>query len=131
MKRFLKLILCLIITLFSFGNTNLFGQKIIEYKGDTLIVITPKNVATMNSIIIEREYLIEEVDILSTLVSVKDSIIMDQSDIIKISQESLLETKKRHNLVIQEQAVTWKKEVWKWSGISAGIGILVGILISR
>ena len=127
----MKLILCLIITLFSFGNTNLFGQKIIEYKGDTLIVITPKNVATMNSIIIEREYLIEEVDILSTLVSVKDSIIMDQSDIIKISQESLLETKKRHNLVIQEQAVTWKKEVWKWSGISAGIGILVGILISR
>ena len=131
MKRSLKLILCLIIALFSFGNTNLFGQKIVEYKGDTLIVVTPKNVATINSIIVEREYLIEEIDILSTLVSVKDSIIMDQSDIIKISQESLLETKKHNDLVIQEQAVTWKKEVWKWSGISAGIGILIGILISR
>ena len=127
----MKLILCLIIALFSFGNTNLFGQKIVEYKGDTLIVVTPKNVATINSIIVEREYLIEEIDILSTLVSVKDSIIMDQSDIIKISQESLLETKKHNDLVIQEQAVTWKKEVWKWSGISAGIGILIGILISR
>lgn len=125
------MILCLIIALFSFGNTNLFGQKIVEYKGDTLIVVTPKNVATINSIIVEREYLIEEIDILSTLVSVKDSIIMDQSDIIKISQESLLETKKHNDLVIQEQAVTWKKEVWKWSGISAGIGILIGILISR
>ena len=131
MKRFLKLILCLTIVLFSCGNTNLFGQKIIEYKGDTLIVITPKNIATINSIIVEREYLIDEVDILSNMVSIKDSIITDQSNIIRVNQESLIAAKKQHNLVIQEQAVTWKKEVWKWSGISAGIGVLVGILISR
>lgn len=125
------MILCLTIVLFSCGNTNLFGQKIIEYKGDTLIVITPKNIATINSIIVEREYLIDEVDILSNMVSIKDSIITDQSNIIRVNQESLIAAKKQHNLVIQEQAVTWKKEVWKWSGISAGIGVLVGILISR
>ena len=117
--------------IFSYGNTDAFGQRLIEYKGDTLIVITPKTVATLNAIIVDREYLEEEVTILSEMVNIKDSIITEQDEIIRIGQESLLETRNHHNLVIQEQAVTWKKQVWKWSGISAGVGILLGFLISK
>lgn len=117
--------------IFSCGIINSYGQRIIEYRGDTLIVVTPKTIATMNAIIVDREYLEEEVIVLSEMVTVKDSIILDQTKIIEVKEKSLLETKKYHDLQIHENAVTWKKQVWKWSGISAGVGVLLGFLISR
>ena len=131
MKRGIKLILCLIILLFFKGDSNLYGQRIIEYKGDTLIVITPQNVATMNSIIVERNYLEKEVFILNDLNVLKDSTIKEQQKIILITEESLLQTKKKNELVIQEQAYTWKKRVWTWSGVSAAAGLILGILLAK
>ncbi len=130
MKRGLKLILCLIILLFIKGN-NLFGQRIIEYKGDTLIVITPQNVITMNSIIVERDYLEKEVFILNDLNNIKDSTIQKQKQIISITEESLSQTKTRNELIIQEQAYKWKKEVWTWSGVSAAVGLVLGVLLAK
>ena len=131
MKRKLKLILCLMVLLFFKGNNFIFGQRIIEYKGDTLIVITPQNVATMNSIIVERDYLEKEVFILNDLNILKDSTIKEQKQIISFTEESLLQTKAKNELVIQEQAYTWKKRVWTWSGVSATVGLILGILLAK
>ena len=131
MKRKLKLILCLIVLLFFKGNNFIFGQRIIEYKGDTLIVITPQNVATMNSIIVERDYLEKEVFILNDLNILKDSTIKEQKQIISFTEESLLHTKAKNELVVQEQAYTWKKRVWTWSGVSATVGLILGILLAK
>lgn len=131
MKRRLKLILCLMVLLFFKGNNFIFGQRIIEYKGDTLIVITPQNVATMNSIIVERDYLEKEVFILNDLNILKDSTIKEQKQIISFTEESLLQTKAKNELVVQEQAYTWKKRVWTWSGVSATVGLILGILLAK
>lgn len=119
------------VLLFFKGNNFIFGQRIIEYKGDTLIVITPQNVATMNSIIVERDYLEKEVFILNDLNILKDSTIKEQKQIISFTEESLLQTKAKNELVVQEQAYTWKKRVWTWSGVSATVGLILGILLAK
>lgn len=131
MKRRLVLILSLVIFLFIIDSNPIFGQKIIEYKGDTLIVITPQNVKTMNSIIVERNYLEKEVSILNEINLLKDSTILEQEKIIQTNQESLLQIKDKNNLIIQEQAYSWKKKAWKWSGVSAVAGIILGIILTR
>lgn len=130
MRIILRLILITILLFFNY-NSSVLGQKIIEYKGDTLIVITPQNVATMNSIIVERNYLKKEVSILNDLNSLKDSTIQKQEQVILITEESLLQTRIKNELVIQEQVYEWKKKVHTWSGISVSIGLILGILITR
>ena len=131
MRNWIKLILCLILLLFFREDNNLYGQRIIEYKGDTLIAITPQNVTTINSIIVERNYLEKEVLILNDLNNLKDSTIWKQNQIITTAEESILQLKKRNELVIQEQAYTQKRKIGTWSGISAGIGFLLGILLIK
>lgn len=130
MRIILRLILITILLFFNY-NSSVLGQKIIEYKGDTLIVITPQNVVTMNSIIVEKNYLEKEVSILNDLNSLKDSTIQKQKQVILITEESLLQTRIKNELVIQEQVYEWKKKVYTWSGISVSIGLILGILITR
>ena len=136
MKRIMKIILCLLILLFLKGDScAIYGQKIIEDNGDTLILITPANVQTMNSIIIERQYLIEEILLMSELNEVKDSLIKDQGEIIKIGQNILKEEKDKHSLEIQEQAISlkasYKRDLEKWVSISGIIGLILGILLGK
>lgn len=130
MRNRIKLILCLIILLF-FKGTSLFGQKIIEYKGDTMIVISPHNVMTMNSIIVERNYLEKEVLLLDSLNTLKDSTILEQKQIIKMNEESLLKTNEKNNLIIQELAYNWKRKAWTQSGFFAIGGIILGVLLAK
>ena len=130
MRSRIKLILCLIILLF-FKGTSLFGQKIIEYRGDTLVVISPHNVTTMNSIIVERNYLEKEVLLLDSLNTLKDSTILEQKQIIKMNEESLLKTNEKNNLIIQELAYNWKKKAWTQSSFFAIGGIILGVLLAK
>lgn len=131
MKRVLMYIICLILLLLLRGDSNLYCQNIIEYKGDTLITITPQNLATINSIIVEREYLEEELYILSELNDLKDSTISEQESIIKFGQNQLLRTEERHALEIQTEAYSWRRKVYTWSGISAALGLILGILVAK
>ena len=130
MRNRINLILCLIILLF-FKGTSLFGQKIIEYKEDTMIVISPHNVMTMNSIIVERNYLEKEVLLLDSLNTLKDSTILEQKQIIKMNEESLLKTNEKNNLIIQELAYNWKRKAWTQSGFFAIGGIIIGVLLAK
>ena len=131
MRRVLKYIICLILLLLLRGDSNLYCQNIIEYKGDTLITITPQNLATINSIIVERDYLEEELYVLSELNDLKDSTILEQESIIKFGQDQLRVAEEKHSLEIQKEAYTWRRRVYTWSGISAGIGLVLGILVAK
>ncbi len=130
----MKIILCLVSLLLLKGDLS-YGQKIIEYKGDTVVLITQENVQTMNSIIVEREYLIEEVSILTELCNVKDSVISDQDEVIKVGQSIIVEQREKHNLEIQKQAtdlkLSKKKAIKTWSSITAVIGLILGFLLGH
>lgn len=137
MKIALKIIICFVILLLF--NTRTQAQSIVEIDGDTLVLITRENVNTINSIITEREYLIEEVSVLSELNDIKDSIICDQDSIISIGQKILIQETERFDLEIQTQAIEIKREAEKkmkhrvrqWSGISALIGVILGFIIAN
>jgi hypothetical protein len=109
----------------------LYSQRILEYNGDTLIAITPKNLATINSIITERKYLEKEVEILSKTVELQKATIIDQREIIKTEAESKSILEEKHSLKIKEQAYKWRKKTIRWSCISASIGLVMGIIITN
>lgn len=111
-------------------QSNIFGQKIIECGKDTFITISPQNLATINSIIVERDYLQEELEIMISLNNLKDLTIADQKEIIKSKEESINQSKKYNSLVLQDKEFLWKKRTITWAGISATFGLILGILIA-
>ena len=121
-----------LITLLMFlcPQSNIFGQKIIECGKDTFITISPQNLATINSIIVERDYLQEELEIMISLNNLKDLTIADQKEIIKSKEESINQSKKYNSLVLQDKEFLWKKRTITWAGISATFGLILGILIA-
>lgn len=125
MRRIVGFLLVLIL---SFPS---YSQRILEYNGDTLIAITPKNLATINAMITERNYLEKEVKILSKTVELQKATIIDQKEIIKTEGESKSILEEKHSLKIKEQAYTWRKKTIRWSCISAGIGLVIGIIITN
>lgn len=126
-------ILCLLILLLLRGDSNAYGQRIIEYDGDTLVALTLENVHTVNSIITEREYLIEEVSVLSELNEVKDTMILELEELVEYGQNIIKTEKEKHSLEIQEQSIALKKEkrkaIFSYSGLSLGLGFLLGIIL--
>jgi hypothetical protein len=71
-----------------------YSQEIIEYKGDTLIAITQKDLVTINSIIVDYEYTQKELDyykdlsvVDSALICAKDSIILEKDLILKKKED--------------------------------------------
>lgn len=86
---------------------------------------------TMNSIIVERNYLEKEVLLLDSLNTLKDSTILEQKQIIKMNEESLLKTNEKNNLIIQELAYNWKRKAWTQSGFFAIGGIILGVLLAK
>ena len=51
------------------------SQEIVKYKNDTLIMITPNNLKTINSIIVDRDFLEKELNLSNQIKFQKDSII--------------------------------------------------------
>lgn len=125
MRRIVGFLLILIL---SFPS---YSQRILEYNGDTLIAITPENLATINTMITERNYLEKEVKILSKTIELQKATIIDQREIIKTEGESKSILEEKHSLKIQEQAYTWRRKTIRWSCISAGIGLVIGIIITN
>lgn len=75
MKR--RIISGLLIWFISFSS--LFGQELVEWKGDTLIQITPQELVLINQIVYDREYLRDKVFVLEDIVK-NDSILLDLKD---------------------------------------------------
>ena len=133
MKRTLRIIIYALILLLLKGDSNVYGQKIIEYSGDTLIAITPGQLEIVNSIIVEREYLIEELSVADEINKLMDSTIKEQEQVIKYNQTLLRGETEKHALEIQEQAYQLKSDyrgkLFSWTSVSLGFGMILGLLL--
>lgn len=133
MKRILRVIIYVLILFLFKGDSNAYGQKIIEYSGDTLVAITQEQLGTINSIIVEREYLIEELSLADEMNELMDSMIKEQEEIIKYGQRLLKDETEKHVLEIQDQAYQLKSEyrgkLFSWASVSLGFGLILGLLL--
>lgn len=132
MKRNIKIFGCFLVMCL-FKGDSCYSQKIIEYEGDTLVALSLDNVKTINSIITEREYLIEELELLSEESQLKDSIIQDQEEIIREGQKILrTELEKCETSAVlaeKEHKKEKRKSIISWASGSLGFGILLGLLL--
>ena len=111
------------------------AQEIVEHKGDTLITITPKNLKTINSIIVDLENSKEIIGIQERMIF-EDSIIKIQKDsIINYQREIQLKKDDYYINSIQGLQDSLKKEKRKkklWTGILGSVAVILGALaISR
>lgn len=83
-----------------FYSQELISQEIIEYKGDTMIVISPQNLNTINAIIVENEYNKIELELYQALHKV-DSVLIN-------SRDSIIHN---NNLIIDKQVKFYSESI--------------------
>lgn len=128
----IKNLLLFLWAIFSFYSSPVYSQEIVEYKGDTVVVISPKNLRTINSIIVEHNYNKKEIqlykDIIlvdSVLIASKDSIIKNQ--IIIMDRKEDYYTKSINGL--EKSLKKEKRKRHLFTGILSGVAVFLGILI--
>lgn len=112
-----------------------YSQEIIEYKGDTAVVISPENLKTINSIIVEHESTLKELDLYkesllvdSAIIANKDSIILSKNDIIIKKDQFYTESMK--NLVVSLENEKRKHRKTKYIlGGTGAVAIVVSIIL--
>ena len=124
-----KYILGLVMLLLSLSC---FSQEIIEYKGDTVVAISPKNLETINSIIVNYEYTLEELSLYkqssavdSALLVSKDSIIQNMDLILRKKEDYYLDLNNSLNLALERE----KRKHRITKGLLGGAGA-VAIIVS-
>lgn len=112
------------------------AQEKLELNGDTVIVISPKDLQTINGIIVDWEWLKKEV-------ALKDSLLLADSVLIEIKDSTIVgiearEKKKEEWYIENGQKMTKenaklkrqkKTNAFLGGGIGAIIGILIGLLL--
>lgn len=130
MKNLIYILLLSLLPMMKVG-----AQEIVEHKGDTLITITPENLKTINSIIVDLENSKEIIGIQEKMIF-EDSIIKIQKDSI-INYQRKIQLKKDDYYInsIQGLQDSLKKEKRKkklWTGILGSVAVILGALaISR
>lgn len=130
MKNLIYILLLSLLPMMKVG-----AQEIVEHSGDTLITITPGNLKTINSIIVDLENSKEIIGIQERMIF-EDSIIKIQKDsIINYQREIQLKKDDYYINYIQGLQDSLKKEKRKkklWTGILGSVAVILGALaISR
>lgn len=119
------------VALFFFPSSFLRGQEIIEHNGDTLITITPGEVKTMNSIIVDLERSKDIISLQKKMI-LEDSIVAVRKDSIMVVQKELQLKKEDYYISsIQGLEKSLKKEKRKrkiWAGILGSVAVILGVL---
>ncbi len=112
------------------------AQEKLELNGDTVIVISPKDLQTINGIIVDWEWLKKEVALKdsllladSVLIEIKDSTIVGIEAREKKKEEWYIENGQKmakENAKLKRQK---KTNAFLGGGIGAIIGILIGLLL--
>ena len=102
-----------------------WGQKKIVLEGDTLIAITPKELVTVNKIIVDLEHTKKQVALQDTMIRL-DSLELCMKDSI-IETQRIKEVKL--NSYWNDQITMEKKKRKKSIFWSSGIGITVGLIL--
>ena len=129
MKKLFYILLLSLLPILKVG-----AQEIVEHKGDTLITITPGNLKTMNSIIIDLENSKKIIGIQKKII-LGDSIIKLQKDsIIRYHKDIQLKKDNYYIESIQGLQESLKKEKRKkkiWTGVLGSVAVILGILSIR
>lgn len=93
------------------------AQEIIEHKGDTMIVISPNNLKTINSIIVDLEDSKKIINLQNKIIK-NDSIVKSERDSIIVNQYSIIDKQTRYytesinNLEKTLEKEKTKKTIW-------------------
>lgn len=124
-----KIIYCLLLSLFFI--TKGYSQEIIEHRGDTMIVISPENLKTINSIIIDLESS-EKIIKLQRDIIKEDSIKAANLDSI-ISYQSIMMRKKDDYYInsiknLEKNLRAEKRRKTLWTSILGSVAVILGVI---
>ena len=121
----IKAILILSLVFF-FGETSR-AQKVMKIDGDTIVAITPKNLRTINGILVDYEAIKKQGLLKDSIISL-DSVMLEKKDSIILFQN------KEKELMVREFDLEMKKQkknIILGGGIGVIIGILMGLLLGK
>ncbi len=103
------------------------AQEIIEHKGDTMIVISPSNLKTINSIIIDLEDSKKIINLQNKIIK-NDSIVKSERDSIIVNQTNIIDKQnKYYTESINNLEKTLKKEKIKKTVWTSALGLVAVI----
>lgn len=130
MKKLILFTICLLIVQLSFCQTS-YPKKQIQ-QGDTVVVITPGQLAIVNKAIQQKEnyelivpqyeHLLVHQDSLIQVLNLK---VADWEQINKANQSIILNFEMQEKEVLRQK----KRNCWVVGGISIGVGFIVGALV--
>lgn len=126
MKKYILLVILMITSILS------YSQEVIEYKGDTLVAITPQNLKTINTIITEYEFTKEELNLYkqssfadSVLIKSLNGIIQEKDSMIDKKINYYTEINKSLEVIIEKEKKKHRLTKTLLGGAAVGIGILL------
>ena len=124
MKKFILFVILLFVSVVS------YSQQIIEYKGDTLVAITQKDLITINSVIVDYEYTQKELDYYKQLSKV-DSATIRAKDSIIVEKDIMFRKKENYYIDLNNSIqTTLKREKKKYQIAGYSLGAAVVVLVT-
>jgi dethiobiotin synthetase len=125
--------------LYCYSQEN-YPKKIV-FERDTVVVITPRQLGTINGIITERNYLLQELSLTKLILEDKNKILLNQEAQIG-NYNSIVTSYQLQidnlNKVAFEQQDLWtqerkklRKRNWTIGGICLGVGIVGGLFLAK
>ena len=106
-----------------------WGQKKIVLEGDTLIAITPKELVTVNKIIVDLEHTKKQVALQDTMMRLDSLELCMKDSIIETQRIKEIKLNSYWNDQITMEKKKRKKSIFWSSGIGITVGLILGLCI--
>lgn len=106
-----------------------WGQKKIVLEGDTLIAITPKELVTVNKIIVDLEHTKKQVALQDTMIRLDSLELCMKDSIIETQRIKEIKLNSYWNDQITMEKKKRKKSIFWSSGIGVTVGLILGLCI--
>lgn len=106
-----------------------WGQKKIVLEGDTLITITPKELVTVNKIIVDLEHTKKQVALQDTMIRLDSLELCMKDSIIETQRIKEVKLNSYWNDQITMEKKKRKKSIFWSSGIGVTVGLILGLCI--
>lgn len=127
MKRIIYCLLLSLLPLLSIG-----AQEIIENKGDTMIVISPNNLKTINSIIVDLEDSKKIINLQNKIIR-NDSIVKLERDSIIMNQVSIIDKQNKYYIEslnnLEKSLKKEKKRKTIWTSSLSLVAVILGTIV--
>ena len=106
-----------------------WGQKKIVLEGDTLIAITPRELVTVNKIIVDLEHTKKQVALQDTMIRLDSLELCMKDSIIETQRIKEVKLNSYWNDQITMEKKKRKKSIFWSSGIGITVGLILGLCI--